>query len=199
MVINMAEFLTTYISLGIALASILFVVWDHFKDDRLLTKRVQSFYWDLEGLVYTYYKTKLIRDQFDESNDKKSCEEKFFQFQKKNVFFRGKVSLLFEDFSKYLGLTYFRKSALYCIQNYDYLIESTGAFQKFRCKLPQIEIGNELCFYDNQHKRYAIDEDNLDIINRFFELLRDYWKTYYHKKFFRRGIKAKFDFSDLLQ
>ena len=136
MVVKMVELTTTYVSLGIALASILFVVWDHFKDDRLLTKRVQSFYSDLEGLVYTYYKTKLIRDQFDESDDKNSCEEHFFKYQRENVFFRGKVSLLFEAFSKYLGLTYFRRPSIYCIQNYDYLIESTGSFQKFKSKLP---------------------------------------------------------------
>ena len=51
----MAEIITPYISLGIAVASILFVVWDHFKDDRLLTKRVKSFYQDIEELIFSFY------------------------------------------------------------------------------------------------------------------------------------------------
>ena len=66
----MAEIITPYISLGIAVASILFVVWDHFKDDRLLTKRVQSFYGNIEGLIFSYYKMKLSLEKFNESKEK---------------------------------------------------------------------------------------------------------------------------------
>jgi len=40
------------IGVFIGVIAILIVVWDHFKDDRLLYRQVQEFYEDIEKLIY---------------------------------------------------------------------------------------------------------------------------------------------------
>ena len=178
--------------------SILFVVWDHFKDDRLLTKRVKAFYKNIEDLVYSYYVMKLSQEKFSKNCENNAIEDFYFKFKKDNVFFRGIINQTFEDYSKYIGLTYYNKPSSYCVRNYNFLIDSTGAFYKLVSKLPQSEIGTEYCFYDNQLKRVVISKENIEIINQFFKILRDHWKKYYYKFIFRKKLKPKVDFSKLL-
>ena len=44
----------------IALISIIIVIWDHFKDDRLLSKQVQEFFEDIENVIFTFYANKRV-------------------------------------------------------------------------------------------------------------------------------------------
>jgi len=45
---------------GILLVEVLYIIWDHFKDDRLLTEQVQEFYEDIEKLIFYFYRSKII-------------------------------------------------------------------------------------------------------------------------------------------
>lgn len=194
----MAETITSYVSLGIAVASILFVVWDHFKDDRLLKKRVQSFYENIEGLIFSRYQIILNQEKFNESNGNTLYEEEFFKYQKKNIFYRGIVDQSFEDLSKYLGLTYFNKPPYYYSNDNDYFIKHTGAVHKFICQLNQVLPSPAVCFSDEGYKKIVIDDKNIKIITNFLENLRNHWNTYYYKRILRKKLKSKLDFSDLL-
>ena len=37
-----------YISLGVSFAVLFFIIWDHIKDDRILSREIQDFYTDIE-------------------------------------------------------------------------------------------------------------------------------------------------------
>jgi len=39
----------------VGIVAIIIVIWDHFKDDRQLTRQVQGFYDDIEHLLYSFY------------------------------------------------------------------------------------------------------------------------------------------------
>jgi hypothetical protein len=71
----MAEILIGYTGLFIALVSIGIVIWDHFKDDRLLTKQVQFFYESIENLIFSRYKMNIIRNPV---SDLKTLDESSF-------------------------------------------------------------------------------------------------------------------------
>jgi len=48
------EIIIVYLSLSVSIFVLVFIIWDHLKDDRILTKEVQEFYQDIENLIYTY-------------------------------------------------------------------------------------------------------------------------------------------------
>lgn len=194
----MAETITSYVSLGIAIASILLVVWDHFKDDRLLKKRVQSFYENIEGLIFSWYQIILNQEKFKEDNVNTLYEEIFFKYQKKNTFYRGIVDQSFEDLSKYLGLTYFNKPHYYYSNDNEYFIKHTGSVHKFTRQSNQFLPSPAVCFFDEGYTKIVIDDDNITIINNFLENLRNHWNTYYYKRILRKKLKPNLDFSDLL-
>ena len=104
----------------------------------------------------------------------------------------------FEDLSKYLGLTYFNTPHFYYSNDNEYFIEHTGAFHNIICKLPQVQIGHTVSFYDEQLTRIIIDKDSIKIMNNVLETLRNHWNTYYYKRIFREKLKPKLDFSDLI-
>lgn len=156
----MAEIITTYISLGKAVASILFVVWDHFKDDRLLKKRVQSFYENIECLIFSWYQIILNQEKFKENNVNTLYEEIFFKYQKKNIFYRGIIDQSFEDLSKYLGLTYSNKPHYYYSNDNEYFIKHTGSVHKFTRQSNQALPSPAVCFYDEGYTKIIIDYEN---------------------------------------
>jgi len=47
-----------YLSLGVSIAVLFFVIWDHIKDDRILAREVQDFYSDIELLIFTNLQVK---------------------------------------------------------------------------------------------------------------------------------------------
>jgi len=95
----------------------IFVIWDHFKDDRLLFKQVQDFYNDIEFLIFNHYQHEYYKnykkitekkiksskiDQPDSSLTKDFSKEK--DFERKSLYFMGKILSKFDMYSKYLGL-----------------------------------------------------------------------------------------------
>jgi hypothetical protein len=194
----MGEIIISFIGLSIATISILIVFWDHFKDDRLLTKRVHYFYENIEGLTFSFYQIEKSKFSFIESKGIKEYEDVFFKFEKRNIFFRGIIEQSFEYLSKYLGLAYFSKPNYYISNNHDYYIEHTGTVYNFYCELNKTRLGKRNSFKNNELNKYIIDESAIEIINNFLEKLRDHWNKYYSKKLFRKKLKPKLDFSELL-
>ncbi len=53
-------------------------------------------------------------------------------------------------------------------------------------------------FWDNEAKNYILNEDSITIINKFLETLRNYWKEHHYKKIFRKKLRPKIDFTELI-
>lgn len=88
----MVDIIIGYVGLGIALISLAIVFWDHFKDDRLLSKKVQEFYEDLEWLIYSDYMMNNFQNLFDENNIiNEEFEKEYYNYELKNVYYRCKV------------------------------------------------------------------------------------------------------------
>ena len=73
----------------IALISIIIVIWDHFKDDRLLSKQVQEFYEDIENVIFYFYVNKQTMDN---------------RYEMRRRYYEAKINQTFDEYSKYLGL-----------------------------------------------------------------------------------------------
>lgn len=203
LVFGMAEIITTYISLGIAVASILFVLWDHYKDDRLMSKRVKSFYQDIEEQIFSFYNSYNYRELWSKNKDNKQYEAKFFEYEKKHVFYRGKVNHNFDEYSKYLGLTYYAGNGFY-INGSNYFIEKNGGIFNFFTRFASApELNRKRSFFDSTSGVYIFNEESIRIINSFLEALRAHWNKYYHKRIlfftFRKKLKPKRDFFKLIK
>ncbi|MFW9972016.1 MAG: hypothetical protein ACFFDF_17635 [Candidatus Odinarchaeota archaeon] len=196
----MSENISGYFGLGISLIALFIVFWDHWKDDRLLSKRVQEFYEDIEWLIFSNYKKIIYQILFDTSTDQlKEYEKESFNFRKKNYFYMGKIAQRFEEFSKYLGLTFYGGPRNYYINESDYFIDKTGEIYHFYSDLNRnITINQLKSFYDQNSAKYVIDKKAINIIENFLETLRTYWKIYYKKgKLFRRNLHPRLNFLEL--
>lgn len=96
-------------SLSIAVIAIIIVVWDHFKDDRVLTKQVQEFYEDFENCLFSYYKMKIVDQMRDSGKNSMFSMEKldnlYYKFRKERTIYEGFILQKIEDFSRYIGVT----------------------------------------------------------------------------------------------
>ena len=100
-----------YFNLVFSLVVLLFIIWDHLKDDRILTTQVQEFYEDIETLIYTHIQIKYY-DALESSE--KLIENKELSFLKKNKnrdiiqnsYLKTKINQNFKYNSQYLGLTF---------------------------------------------------------------------------------------------
>jgi len=172
------EFLSAISSIS-GIIAIIIVVWDHFKDDRLITKQVQEFYKDVENIIYSYYKMRITESLFD---------------NREYLVYQGIIKQKFDDYSKYLGLTrHPSEKELFYINKADILFHHHGALMK------------DISDNNKGYRRVQIIEDPLNIkeeeisqINKYLESLRNYWKLNYKKRFFRPMLKAKKDFNDLI-
>ena len=189
----MVEIFIGYIGLFIALLSIGIVIWDHFKDDRLLTKQVQFFYESIENLIFSRYNMNNFRNQV---SDLKTLDEsslkylKFYEIQ--NLIYKTKVNELIDDYAKYIGLFYeggrhkFYNSSF--IKGINYTLESSGNFYEHIHSADKVLVEARVFFHPKKVST-AILEQEIDIINKFLTNLRNYWKDYYYKIPFRKKLK----------
>lgn len=52
------EDILVYVSLAVSIAVLFFIIWDHIKDDQILSHEVQDFYSDIEMLIFTNLQVK---------------------------------------------------------------------------------------------------------------------------------------------
>ena len=193
----MTESILSIVGITIAIISITIVVYDHFKDDRILTRQVHEFYHYIEGLIYTQYLMEIDKQYNSQKEKLTEVSETFSNNAKKWSFYRGKISQLFETFSRYLGLTYYTQPNNYIIENYDYFIEQTGYIMNFHPNSPT-EIGSpQNTFYNNPKRKIVIDDKAIEIINEFLKRLRFHWNNNFSKFLFRKKIKSSMDFESL--
>ena len=161
----------------VGILAIIIVAWDHFKDDRLLTKRVQEFYEDIENLIYTFIQKKTGKGSPSENPTQR------------NLYYKGKVEQNFENYSNYLGLTINEeyKGQYFYYNESDYMLNINGEIWYRRYGSDRIRL----------IKDYH-EIKNVNSINYYLQTLRDYWIDFYHNRLFRKKIRTKLDFFNLL-
>ncbi|MBA7621831.1 hypothetical protein ES703_29199 [subsurface metagenome] len=168
----------------IGILAIIIVIWDLFKDDRLLVKQVQAFYEDIEHFIFAFI-------QYCNDN---------IQYTRLKSYYEGKMRQNFERFSNYLGLSMVEENGEFFYYNMsDYILQKSGGlFYKAR---PDENYFNEQSVIVNQG--FPADAERLDAViesvNEFLKGLRDFWNKFYYKRLFRKNIKPKLNYYKILR
>lgn len=184
-------------SLSIAVIAIIIVVWDHFKDDRVLTKQVQEFYDDIENLIFSYYKMAIVDRMYDSGGNSAfpigKLDELHFKFRKERKIYEGFILQRIDDFSKYLGITdnlgkneIINKTEFRLLARKGELRKDNWSKQAKSAHLGVID--NIL----------DIKEEEIVLINKYLKSFRDYWDEKYNIKLFRKKLIPKVNFSVLI-
>ena len=98
-----------------------------------------------------------------------------------------------------MGLTYYSEPNNY-INESEHFIELTGEIHHFYSDLSKgIGINKTKSFYDQNLAKYVIDKKAINIIEKYLETLRTYWKIYHKKgKLFLKTLRPKLNFLELL-
>ncbi|MFW9989755.1 MAG: hypothetical protein ACFFC3_13970 [Candidatus Odinarchaeota archaeon] len=183
-----------YISLGISIAVLFFIIWDHVKDDRILAREVQDFYNDIELLIFTnlqvkYYEILQInKEKIEEQELKAIIKNKNRDIIQKN-YLNVKINQSFKFYAHYLGLTYNKENSAY-LNGTIYILNTDGTLLK-----RNIESNTE----ENIIIEYTeIKLQQLKELLMYLNSLRFYWKKKYSKFVFRPQLKQTIVFDDLL-
>ena len=169
---------------------VIYLIWDHFKDDRILTKQVQDLYYSVEYLIFLYYFERLFngyfKDEFWQEHRAEIFPEFKFEsingkFEHRKKYIREKVRVNFNEHAKYLGMI--------CIKNE----ENSSEYLSNTHIILTYE--GELRYFDNQplvtnYKEMTQENHGWNIRN-YLGSLRDYWTKNYKKRLIRPKLKVK--------
>jgi len=188
------EDIIVYFSLGVSIAVLFFIIWDHIKDDRILAREVQDFYNDIEMLIFTNIQVKYYEilqkneENMDEQELKALVKNKNRDIIQKN-YLNAKINQNFKFYAHYLGLTYNKENNSY-LNGTIYLLKIDGSLFK-----RNIELNTE----ENIITSYIeIKTQQIKEILLYLTSLRFYWKKKYYKFVFRPQLQQKVVFDDLL-
>ena len=188
------EDILVYLSLGVSIAVLFFIIWDHVRDDRILTVEVQDFYSDIEMLVFTnlqvkYYEILQInKGEMEDQELKALIKNKNRDIIQKN-YLNTKINQNFRLYAQYLGLTYNKENSTY-LNGTIYLLKTDGTLLK-----RNIESNTEEPIITSYTE---IKPQQISELNVYLNSLRFYWKKKYYKFVFRPQLHQKIVFDDLL-
>ncbi len=195
-----------YISGIIGIFAITIVLWDHFIDDKLLTRRIQLFYENIENLIFSYYKSHILYERIEraplEQETKKELLHLLYTHRINNNYFSNVVIQNFEECAKYLGLTRSYEIRFYVnfyINGEKFILEKDGRFLKRPYENNKLTgKGEEDAFWSLGFSIFT--EKEINIFNEFLANLRNYWKENYTKrKMFRGKLSGNLDFKQLIE
>jgi len=188
------EDIIVYLSLGVSIAVLFFIIWDHVRDDRILTGDVQDFYSDIEMLIFTNLQVKYYeilqknQPEMEEQELKKLIKNKNRDIIQKN-YLDTKINQNFRLYSQYLGLTYKKENDVY-LNGTIYVLKTDGTLLK-----RNIESNTE----ENIITSYtAITPIQISELEIYLNSLRFYWKKRYSKFIFRPKLLQNIVFNELL-
>lgn len=79
----MIESTLSIVGICIALISNSIVIYDHFKDDRILTRQVHEFYHYIKVLIYTHYLMEIDKQYNSHRNSTNEVSERYSNNAKK--------------------------------------------------------------------------------------------------------------------
>lgn len=183
-----------YISLGVSIAVLFLLIWDHLKDDRILSVEVQDFYRDIEMLIFTNLQVKYYeilqtnKGEMEDQELKILIKNKNRDVIQKNYLY-AKINQYFNLYARYLGLTHNKENDAY-LNGTIYILKMDGSLLK-----RNIESNTE----ENIITSYAeINPQQITEILVYLNSLRFYWKKKYYKFVFRPQLKQEIVFDDLL-
>lgn len=188
----------------IGIVAIGIVFWDHFIDDRLLSKRIQFFYETIENLIFTYYKSHILYERIEREpleETKKELNHLLYTHRIDNYYFSNVFIQHFDDCAKYLGLTRSDESRFYVnfyINGEKFFFDKDGRFLKRPYENNRLTGTGEVdAFWSLGF--FFFSEKEINIFNEFLANLRNYWKENYTKrKMFRGKLSGKLDFRKLI-
>ncbi len=184
--------ITVYLNLIISSAVLIFIVWDHLKDDRLLTRQIQEFYSDIEMQIYSFIQImyySAIENKEIEINDQKALNRTRNRDIIQNSYLKTKILQNFNKYSFYLGLTISKEEKLY-LNNTIYVLTFDGLLKKRNFENNSLE--------DVITSYIDITNEEISDIFKFLNSLRFYWNKNYKKLIFRTRLNQKIDFYELL-
>ena len=187
-----AENFIVYLNVLISSTVLIFIIWDHLKDDRLLSKQVKEFYADIEMLIYTYIQLKYynaIEKKEVEVSDITALSKTRNRDIIQTFYLKTKINQNFGTYGNYINLTIDNEEKLY-LNNTIYVLSFDGLLKKRN-------------FEDNSLveivKSYVdIHSEEISEINKYLTSLRFYWNKNYKKLFFRPKLVQQLNFNDLL-
>ncbi len=188
------EDILVYVSLGVSIAVLFLLIWDHLKDDRILSVEVQDFYRDIEMLIFTNLQVKYYeilqtnKGEMEEQELKTLIKNKNRDVIQKN-YLNTKINQNFKLYSQYLGLTHNKENDAY-LNGTIYILKTDGSLLK-----RNIESNTE---EDIITSYTEIITQQITEILVYLNSLRFYWKKKYFKFVFRPKLKQKIVFDDLL-
>ncbi len=188
------EDILVYVSLAVSIAVLFLLIWDHLKDDRILSVEVQDFYRDIEMLIFTNLQVKYYeilptnKGEMEEQELKTLIKNKNRDVIQKN-YLNTKINQNFKLYSQYLGLTHNKENDAY-LNGTIYILKTDGSLLK-----RNIESNTE---EDIITSYTEIKTQQITEILVYLNSLRFYWKKKYFKFVFRPKLKQKIVFDDLL-
>lgn len=189
-----SEDIIVYISLGVSIAVLFFIIWDHFKDDRILAREVQDFYSDIEMLIFTNLQVKYYEILQKNTGEIEEQELKALIRNKnrdiiQQSYLNVKINQNIKLYAQYLGLTYNKENNTY-LNGTIYLLKTDGTLLK-----RNIESNREEIIITS----YAeIKPQQVKDLLIYLNSLRFYWKKRYYKVIFRPQLHQKISFDELL-
>ncbi|MFX0060129.1 MAG: hypothetical protein ACFE8J_17670 [Candidatus Heimdallarchaeota archaeon] len=186
------ESFIVYLNLIVSSAVLIFIIWDHLKDDRLLTRQIQEFYSDIEMLIYSYIQVmyyRAIEKKEIEITDQKALIKTRNRDIIQNSYLKTKILQNFNKFSSYLGLTINKEESIY-LNNTIYILTFDGLLKKRNFENNSLE--------DVLSSYIDIKNEEVSDILKFLNSLRFYWKKNFRKLIFRTPLNQKVNFFELL-
>lgn len=189
-----SQIVLTFLSLGLSLAVLIFIIWDHIKDDQILTREVQQFYEDIEMLIFThiqirYYQALELKDKLEGDKELVSLTKNKNRDNIQNDYLKTKINQHFIDYSKYLGLSLNVEKENY-LNGTIFILNKDGLLSK-----RNVEEYKDIPIIYNYTE---IGKVEINEILNYLNSLRFYWKKWYHKFIFRPELTQKVNFYDLL-
>ena len=189
----MAEgILLTSINLIVSASVLLFIIWDHLKDDRQLTRQIQEFYNDIEMLIYTFVQVKYynaIEKKEIDVPDQKILNKTKNRDIIQNSYLKIKIRNNFDNYSNYLGLTNDEDAESY-LNNTIFILAIDGLLKKR--DFENSDVSEVINSYTD------IQNEELADIQKFLTSLRFYWNNHYKKSIFRTNLSPKLNFGEAL-
>ena len=185
---NLIEIIISGIASIITVLLFIFIIWDHIKDDRLLTKNVQIFYDSIENLIFS-----ILQKEY---KGKREVGLQLTEYYHQYDYYNEKFLQLFDEFGKYLGLVRHLRRQMQKKKFYHFLHVN----KYFLTDAGYLSHSENLLFHLDANK---IDQEGINYIGTFLKDLRDYWKKNYSKIILglikiRPNLKAKVNFKMLL-
>ncbi|MFX0021798.1 MAG: hypothetical protein ACFE9S_05695 [Candidatus Hermodarchaeota archaeon] len=188
------EEILVYVSLGVSIAVLFFIIWDHIKDDRILSREVQDYYNDIEMLIFTNLQVKYYeilqktQGEMEETELKTLIKNKNRDVIQKS-YLNAKINQNFKLYAQYLGLTHNKEDDAY-LNGTVYILKTDGSLLK-----RNIEVDKEVNIITSFTE---IKPEQIKDISIYLNTLRFYWRKKYYKFIFRPHLHQKIVFEDLL-